>query len=138
MPLPQPEDFADRIRALEQIVRDLMSSITNQGGLTTASAGWQIPAGSTPDTPDSGGHLFTSGNEPHWKDDGGSVYSLKPQVSPGVPVSDPADFQSAASAGPTYNSAVQNMITQLRADAADTNVQLKALLSSLRGGGAIN
>lgn len=137
MPLPQPEDFADRIRALEQAVRDLKSSITNAGGQTTASAGWKIPNQSFPSSPGDGGHLTSSGDEPIWTESGGGVYSLKPNMSPGSAVTDPPDFTSASSAGPTYDGAVQSMLTNLRADAAGTKIALDNLLSSLRLAGII-
>ena len=132
MPLPQPEDFADRIRALEQGLRDLRSSLTNQGGLTTASAGWQIPNQSLPSAPASGGHLTSNGNEPYWTESGGS-YSLKtppfPQgdnvIVPGI---------SAPNAPPTYSPSQAQAISD---GLATTYNSLVELVLSLRAAGLI-
>lgn len=78
MPLPQPEDFADRILALERAVKDLRTSLTTQGGFTSASKGLAFPDQDTPDPPASGGHLHASGDDPYWTDSSGSTTNLIP------------------------------------------------------------
>ncbi|MEV4020155.1 hypothetical protein AB0J35_57735 [Nonomuraea angiospora] len=128
MPLPQPEDLADRIRALEQAVRDLKSSITNQSPLVSASAGWIIPNQAFPPAPPSGGHLTASGNEPIWTEAGGATYSLVPSppftgtITPQYPTSfsSPATIVSAPTAQ-NYN--------DLRADAAMLQVCLRDVIN---------
>ncbi|GAA4934186.1 hypothetical protein HD597_010101 [Nonomuraea thailandensis] len=120
MPLPQPEDLADRIRTLELIVRDLKASITNQGGLTTASAGWIIPNQPFPPAPSSGGRLTASGDEPIWTEAGGAAYSLvpPPPPSPASAPTWPGSFSSPAtiSTDPTaehYNLLRADVVNQL-------------------------
>ncbi|WP_157253223.1 hypothetical protein [Nonomuraea typhae] len=137
MPNVYPGDPWERIRQLERDVEELKALLGVRQPLTKASAGWEIPSQSTPAVPDTGGHLYASGADPYWRDSSGLSYTLKPQVVPGVSVADPPDFTSSSSAGPTYDSSVQNMLTNLRADAAGTKIALDNLLSSLRGGGAI-
>lgn len=133
MPLPQPEDFADRIRALEQGLRDLRSSLTNQGGLTEASAGWKIPNQSLPSAPASGGHLTSNGNEPYWTEPGGS-YSLKtPPFPRGTSVVVPGI--SAPDAPISYN---QSQAQAISDGLATTYNALVALVLSLRGAGLID
>ena len=134
MPLPQPEDFADRIRALEQGLRDLRSSLTNQGGLTTASAGWQIPNQTAPATPASGGHLYANGSEPYWRDSLGSTYSLKtPPFPQGASVVVPGISAPDAPIG--YS---QSQAQAISDGLATTYNALVALVVSLRGAGLID
>jgi len=128
MPLPQPEDFADRIRALEQAVRDLRSSITNAGGQTTASAGWAI-GNASPPTPSSGGHLYASGDEPYWKDASGSVNPLITPPSPPASAPNwPESFDSPASIGSAPTASDYNL---LRSDCAGLHDDLRSVI--LRG-----
>lgn len=138
MPNVYPGDPWERIRQLERDVEELKALFRQRPGLTSASAGWVIGNMSTPPTPSGGGHLFASGGEPLWKDSSGVTHEL---ITPSFPlaaaVSDPPDFTSAASAPPTYTSAAQNMLTDLRADAAGTKIALDNLLTSLRGGDVI-
>lgn len=130
MPLPQPEDFADRIRKLEQDVRDLKSSITNRGGLTTASAGWIIPNQGSPGAPGDGGHLTASGDEPLWTEASGASYSLvpTPPPSPASAPNWPDSFSSPATVTGTVTDTVYNL---LRADCAGLHDDLRSVI--LRG-----
>ncbi|GAA2860203.1 hypothetical protein [Nonomuraea rubra] len=136
MPLPQPEDVMDRIRALEQAVRELRSSVTNQGGFTEASQGWKIPNQTLPSTPDSGGHLTANGDEPMWSGADGSVYSLKPSppFTPGAAVASPPVFTSPSSPPEVTVSVYQD----LRNDAQLARGVLVTLLQSLRAANIIN
>ncbi|MET9339286.1 hypothetical protein [Nonomuraea sp. NPDC003804] len=134
MPLPQPEGLEDRIRALEQAVRDLQSSITNRSGLTTASAGWVIPNQGTPSPPGDGGHLTALGDEPYWTESSGSSYSLRtPPFPKGVAVSNPVLVLGDAPA--SYNSTFAD--TQSAA-INEVHNRLIDLLGSLRGAPLIN
>ncbi|MFI6299534.1 hypothetical protein ACIBEJ_48625 [Nonomuraea sp. NPDC050790] len=117
---------------------DANAAAQRRESLTSASKGWQIPNQPLPPAPDDGGHLTAVGDEPYWTESSGSFYSLRPQMSQGVSVSDPPDFTSGTDAGPTYDNGTRNMINALRADAAGTKIALDNLLSSLRGGGVID
>jgi hypothetical protein len=131
-------DVLEEIRRLRTEVDELKALLGQRGGLTTASAGWKIGNMATPATPAGGGHLFASGGNPFWKSSGGIVYDLRqPSFPLASGVSDPPDFTSAATAPATYTATTQNMLTNLRADAAGTKVALDNLLSSLRNGDVI-
>ncbi|WP_125633479.1 hypothetical protein [Nonomuraea sp. WAC 01424] len=128
--MPQPEDYADRIRKLEREVRDLRSSLTNQAGATSASLGWHIPSGSLPTAPDDGGHLTTLGSEPYWTESSGAVYSLKNAPFPqGGFVAAPAAMTAGAAPG-SYSSSHSNALVT---DIAEVRLQLIRLLNSLKG-----
>lgn len=129
MPLPQPEDVMDRLRALEQAVKDLRASITNQGGYTTASAGLIIPNQGFPPAPASGGRLTASSDEPIWTEASGSTYSLVPSPpftgtsTPQYPTS----FSSPATVTGTVTDTVYNA---LRADCAMLQVCIRSIINN--------
>ena len=133
-----PGDVLAEIRQLRARVETLEAQLRQRDGLTSASAGWKIGNMATPPTPTGGGHLFASSGTPFWKTSAGTILDLTPPSFPlASAVSDPPDFTSASTAGATYNAATQNMLTDLRADAAGTKVALDNLLISLRNGDVI-
>ncbi|SEN87587.1 hypothetical protein [Nonomuraea pusilla] len=81
MPLPQPEDLADRIKALEQAVRDLKSSITNQSGLTSASQGWVLGNMGVPSVAPGTVQIGCNGGQFYAAEAGGVVKRMYPQMS---------------------------------------------------------
>jgi hypothetical protein len=133
MPLPQPEGIEDRIRALEQAVLDLRSSLTNQGGITTASAGLIFSARSIPSAPASGGHLYAQGTDPYWTKSNGSTVALIQDFPQGSGVSNAVDSISGGAPGEYDASYMEDV-----ADTATSAVnRLNDLLDSLRGAGHI-
>lgn len=132
-------DLLAEFRQLRARVETLEAQLRQRDGLTSASAGWKIGNMAAPATPTGGGHLFASSGTPFWKTSSGTILDLTPPSFPLCSaVADPPDFTSASTAGPTYDSATRNMLTDLRADAAGSKIALDLLLSSLRGGDVID
>lgn len=130
MTMPYPRGLEDRLDALERRVEQLFASIQNRQPLTTASQGWQIPNGSLPSAPASGGHLTAAGSEPYWTDSSGSSYSLKPP-EPSPPASAPNwpdSFSSPASIVSPPSASDYNL---LRSDCAGLHDDLRSVI--LRG-----
>ncbi|MFE3452371.1 hypothetical protein ACFXJ8_25955 [Nonomuraea sp. NPDC059194] len=135
MPLPQSEDFADRIRKIEQEIRDLRSSITNQGGRSEASGGWVFTDMADPPVPTSGKtHIYSQGGRLWARSTTGDVPLLLPPPFPqGSSVTDPILTMGSAPAsytqgyGDTLNLAIN-----------EKHNKLIELLNSLRWADLIN
>lgn len=132
MPLPQPEDFSDRIRALEQAVRDLRSSITNQSAVTEASQGWLLTDMSTPSTPSSGKTYLYSQSGRLWARSTTETVELVPQdpFPQAGSVSAPDSVQAPVMLGSVVSVAGYNT---LRDDVIEVNGQLTTLIANLKG-----
>lgn len=132
---------ANAMQDLKDLQRDLVQaqgSAGKRGALTQASKGWIMAPMSAPDPPAVGSHLFIAmDGDPYVIDEGGIISPLKTSFPLAAAVANPPNFTSAATAGATYNSAVQNMLTDLRADAAALKIAFDNLLTSLRNGDVI-
>ncbi|MER5420319.1 hypothetical protein [Streptosporangium roseum] len=134
MPLPQPEGLEDRIIALERAIVDLRTSITNQGGITTASAGLIFPSQAAPATPASGGHLHAEGTEPYWKDSSGSNRAIIQDLPSADYVPNPPSFIVSSAPGVYQTAWAQD----LRDAVANLNSTVTSALTEFKASGQMD
>lgn len=133
MPLPQPEDLADRIRALEQGLRDVRSSLTNQGGVTIASQGWLLRSMAFPTTPPAGDVYILANAGRLWARSTLGDVPLEP-IPQAAPIINQASMLAGASAPASYS---DTYVSNLREDVRATRQYGFDLTTILRNAGFI-
>lgn len=128
------DDVLKAIADLERNVGQLAAAAQKREALTTASKGWVLPNRGTPPTPDSGAHLYASGDELLVKKADGTSFTVAPAPDPFVKannVTNPASFGGGTAPGSYSQSQMQQVLDAL----AELNSKMIALLNSLRSSG---